>query len=70
MMVLPGSLSPIARAVVVLGAVSLFFQWKFDAMNRFSQWRVAWQVAGVVTALSTIAALGVFDGAQFIYFQF
>ena len=70
MMVLPGSLSPIARAVVVLGAVSLFFQWKFDAMNRFSQWRVAWQVAGVVTALSAIAALGVFDGAQFIYFQF
>ena len=59
-----------ARAILILAAVSLFFQWKFDAMNRFSQWRVAWQVTGVVAALGAIAALGVFDGAQFIYFQF
>jgi len=55
---------------VVLGAVSLFFQWKFDAMNRFSQWRVSWQVVAVLAALCAIAALGVFEGAQFIYFQF
>ncbi|MCX6911825.1 MAG: hypothetical protein NT167_01990 [Verrucomicrobia bacterium] len=59
-----------ARAILILAAVSLFFQWKFDAMNRFSQWRVAWQVTGVVAALGAIASLGVFDGAQFIYFQF
>jgi alginate O-acetyltransferase complex protein AlgI len=70
MIVLPGSISPIARAIVVLGGVSLFFQWKFDAMNRFSRWPLAWQVVGVVAALSAIAALGVFEGAQFIYFQF
>jgi len=70
MFVPPHSLSPIARAILILGALSLFFQWKFDAMNRFSQWRLGWQVVGVVAALSAIAALGVFDGAQFIYFQF
>ena len=70
MIVPPDGINPIARAIVVLGAVSLFFQWKFDAMNRFSQWRVSWQVVGVLAALCAIAALGVFEGAQFIYFQF
>jgi alginate O-acetyltransferase complex protein AlgI len=70
MFVLPGSINPVARAILVLGALSLFFQWRFDAMNRFSQWRTAWQVVAVVAALCAIAALGVFDGSQFIYFQF
>jgi len=70
MIVPPDGINPIARAIVVLGAVSLFFQWKFDAMNRFSQWRVSRQVVGVLAALCAIAALGVFEGAQFIYFQF
>lgn len=70
LIVVPHSIHPMARAILILAAVSLFFQWKFDAMNRFSQWRVAWQVTGVVAALGAIAALGVFDGAQFIYFQF
>ena len=70
MIVPPDGINPIARAIVVLGAVSLFFQWKFDAMNRFSQWRVSWQVVAVLAALCAIAALGVFEGAQFIYFQF
>ena len=59
-----------ARTILILAAVSLFFQWKFDAMNRFSRWPVRWQAAGVVAALSAIASLGVFEGAQFIYFQF
>ena len=70
MIVPPDGINPIARAIVVLGAVSLFFQWKFDAMDRFSQWRVSWQVVAVLAALCAIAALGVFEGAQFIYFQF
>jgi hypothetical protein len=39
-------------------------------MNHFAQWRTRWQVLGVVILLAGITALGVFEGAQFIYFQF
>jgi D-alanyl-lipoteichoic acid acyltransferase DltB (MBOAT superfamily) len=63
-------LHTVARGVVILGAVSLFFQWKHDAMDRFSKWPLAWQVLGMVAGLGAVAAFGIFEGAQFIYFQF
>ena len=66
----PGAVQPMAHGILVLGAVSLFLQWKFDVMNRFSEWRLVWQVIGVTAALGALAGLGIFEGSQFIYFQF
>ncbi len=70
MIVLPHGISPFLRGILILGAASLFFQWKFDAMNHFSRWPTRWQVVGAITALAAILALGIFEGSQFIYFQF
>jgi D-alanyl-lipoteichoic acid acyltransferase DltB (MBOAT superfamily) len=66
----PRSIDPMIQGIALLGALSLLFQWKSDAMNRFSQWPVFWQVFSVTASLAAIASLGVFEGAQFIYFQF
>jgi D-alanyl-lipoteichoic acid acyltransferase DltB (MBOAT superfamily) len=70
LIVLPAGIHPMSGGILVLGALTLFFQWKFEAMNRFSTWPLFGQVLGVMAALSALAALGVFEGAQFIYFQF
>ena len=56
--------------VVLLGGLALFFQWQNDRMNVFSQWTVSSKGAAVFAALAAITLLGVFEGAQFIYFQF
>jgi D-alanyl-lipoteichoic acid acyltransferase DltB (MBOAT superfamily) len=63
-------ISPLAGAIAVLGGLALWFQWKHEMMDSFSQWPVRWQAASVAGALAVITALGVFEGAQFIYFQF
>jgi len=63
-------LHPVFQAVAVLGGLGLFFQWKYQTMDHFADWPVRWKVTGVVSALFLIAALGVFEGSQFIYFQF
>lgn len=68
--IVPTAIPRLAGGILVLGALALFFQWKYDAMNHFARWGTRWQVAAVLLALVAIAALGVFDGAQFIYFQF
>jgi alginate O-acetyltransferase complex protein AlgI len=68
--VVPRGVSPLVLGVFFLGALSLIFQWKTDANDRFSQWTVGRQAVGVVAALMAIAGLGIFEGAQFIYFQF
>ena len=67
---LTDGLSPFARPVVLLGALALLLQWKCDQMDLFHSWRLPWQVLAVVGSLAAIAAFGVFDSAQFIYFQF
>ena len=56
--------------VLVLGAIGLFLQWKHDLMERFSEWPSGWKAAALVLAGLGIASLGIFEGAQFIYFQF
>jgi len=61
---------PIATVVLFVGSLALFAQWKQEAMERFHQWQTRWQVAAVVVSLMLITSLGVFDGAEFIYFQF
>jgi len=66
----PGHLSPLLQPVLVLGALAMLFQWSHAGMERFASWPARWQAAAVVMALSAITALGVFEGAQFIYFQF
>ena len=63
-------LTPFARPVLLLGALALLLQWKCDRMDDFNSWRLPWQVVAVVGALAAIAAFGVFESAQFIYFQF
>jgi len=66
----PYSISSFAWPVFLLGAVTLFLQWKHEAMNSFSTWSPVRQAWAVAVVLIIIASLGVFDGASFIYFQF
>ena len=61
---------PICWGVLLYGGIGLFLQWKNGLMDRFSEWPARWQAAGMITVLLAIAGLGVFEGAQFIYFQF
>ena len=63
-------LNPLLWPVLLLGGLAMFFQWRHEAMDRFAHWPRVWQVFGVLAALSSLLALGVFEGAQFIYFQF
>jgi hypothetical protein len=70
MLVAPSSIDPMAQGIFLLGGLALFLQWKHEAMNRFARWPVHWQWLGVTAAMAAIAALGIFEGAQFIYFQF
>lgn len=70
MLTAPDSVSALAVGVLFLCGAGLLLQWRNDLMLRFHDWPVKWQAASVVLALLAIASLGVFDGAQFIYFQF
>ena len=63
-------LTPFARPVLLMGVLALFLQWKCDQMDSFNSWPLRWQVVAVAGALAAIAAFGVFESAQFIYFQF
>jgi D-alanyl-lipoteichoic acid acyltransferase DltB (MBOAT superfamily) len=63
-------LSPLLQPVAFLGLIAVFFQWQYERMDRFSTWPVRSQATAVVLALALISCLGVFEGAQFIYFQF
>jgi alginate O-acetyltransferase complex protein AlgI len=56
--------------VAMLGALGLFFQWRNWKMNEFSQWSGSNKALAVTVALALITVMGVFQGAQFIYFQF
>jgi D-alanyl-lipoteichoic acid acyltransferase DltB (MBOAT superfamily) len=64
------ALSGFLLPVGLLGSLALFFQWRNDRMNTFSQWTAGAKCAAVAAALAAITLLGVFEGAQFIYFQF
>lgn len=65
-----GGLSPLVQPVILLGGIAIFFQWRHERMDSFSNWDTRWQAVSVVLALTLITGLGVFEGAQFIYFQF
>ncbi len=70
MFTLPHGADPLLAGVLLCGAVTIFLQWKNSAMQQFVAWPVRWQVLAVTAVLLSIAGLGVFEGAQFIYFQF
>jgi D-alanyl-lipoteichoic acid acyltransferase DltB (MBOAT superfamily) len=65
-----GRLTVFILPVGLLGGLALFFQWKNDVMHEFSQWSDACKSVAVCAAIAAIALLGVFEGSQFIYFQF
>lgn len=67
---LTNGLHPMFQAVLVLGGLALFLQWKHELMDTFSAWSPGWKVFAVVASLGLICALGIFEGSQFIYFQF
>lgn len=67
---LSSGIHPIAQGILVLGVLVFFFQKYHEAMNNFSEWTDKWKVFGIATSLATISALGIFEGSQFIYFQF
>ena len=56
--------------VLLLGCLSVCFQYKNEAMDRFEFWSSSKKIFAVTAALTAIFALGVFEGAEFIYFQF
>jgi len=61
---------PIARTVIVLGMLGMLFQFAHEQCNRFVDWPSRWQVAGVCAGVALLCVMGVFQGSQFIYFQF
>src|SRR5207253_1472527 len=67
---LPAGAPAMASGVLLLCAAGLWFQWKNEAMESFNEWPLRKQTLGVVLIVTAILALGVFQGAQFIYFQF
>ena len=66
----PSNLSGFAWPVFLLGSLALILQWKHEAMDRFSEWAGGRQTIAVASVLVAIAALGIFEGSSFIYFQF
>jgi hypothetical protein len=56
--------------VAMLGALGLFFQWRNERMNEFSQWSGSSKACSVTAALVVITVMSVFKATQFIYFQF
>jgi len=63
-------ISSLGRALIFTGSLTLLFQWKDPIMERFHTWKPWPQAVSVAFGAILITALGVFDGAQFIYFQF
>jgi len=66
----PTTILPLAWAVILLGTLGLMFQVTYRQMNRFVDWSPLQQATGISFALALICILGVFEGSQFIYFQF
>lgn len=56
--------------VLLLSGIGLFLQWKHDVMERFAEWPVFWKATAIAAVALAVAGLGIFEGSQFIYFQF
>ncbi len=65
-----GEVVPVLRVLLIVGALAMAVQWKNEALERFGLWAPARQAAAAALIVMAIVTLGVFDGADFIYFQF
>jgi alginate O-acetyltransferase complex protein AlgI len=66
----PTTLQPEAWEVLLFGSLAMALQFTYREMNYFVEWSPGRQAVGVGVCLCLICALGVFQGSQFIYFQF
>lgn len=64
------AIAPALRVLLIIGSVVFLVQWKNEALENFSLWPPARQAVAAVVIAVAIVTLGVFDGADFIYFQF
>lgn len=65
-----GGLPDSAAGILALGALGIAFQARHESMDHFSKWSHGAKVAAMVLGVLCISVLGVFEGGQFIYFQF
>jgi D-alanyl-lipoteichoic acid acyltransferase DltB (MBOAT superfamily) len=70
----PAGTSELTRSLwqplLLCGSLCLLLQWRDEAVNRFHTWRPWPQAIAVAFGILLVVSLGVFDGTQFIYFQF
>lgn len=66
----PVGVLPAARTVLILGGLGMSFQFAHKHFNQFVDWESHWQAVGVCTGMAMLCVMGVFQGSQFIYFQF
>ncbi len=66
----PETWSPLARPVLLLGAVAMLFQYYHAPLNHFCDWSPRRKAVACSIAFLLICCLGVYQGSQFIYFQF
>ena len=62
--------SSMGRSLLFTGVLTFLVQWKAPVMDSFHAWRPWPQAVSVACGMLLVTALGVFDGTQFIYFQF
>ena len=60
----------VVQTVVVMGMMTFGLQLNYQRFEEFHRWSSRYQVAWLTFFLASICLFGVFDGAQFIYFQF
>lgn len=60
----------VVRTVLLMGILTFLLQWNYARFEVFHQWPDWKKTAWLVAVMVAITVLGVFDGAQFIYFQF
>lgn len=58
------------RTVLVMGVAVFLLQLRYESFERFHSWTDTQKVAWLVFVLLCVALFGVFEGAEFIYFQF
>lgn len=62
--------SPFGRSVLLLGALAMLFQWFHAPLNAFADWPLRWKAGACCVGLLLVCCIGVYEGSQFIYFQF
>ena len=66
----PGSVDPMILAIGLLGCLAFLAQAYHESMDHFAEWPLRKQILATASSLTTLVIFGVFEGSQFIYFQF